>query len=57
MELYHSIPAMFQVIRTDDNGCEYVIARGLSENEASLLVERMTALGHKQLYDAKLDSR
>jgi hypothetical protein len=57
MELYNNTPTMFKVIRTDDNGCEYVIARGLSENEAGLLVERMTALGHKQLYDANADVR
>jgi hypothetical protein len=40
----------WKVIRTDDNGVEHGVARGLTEDEARTLVERMTARGHKQTY-------
>jgi Fe-S cluster assembly scaffold protein SufB len=40
----------WRVTRTDDNGVEHVMARGLTEDEARTLVERMTARGHKQTY-------
>lgn len=42
------------VLRTDDNGTISVVARDLSEHEAVMLERRMTALGHKQLYEALL---
>jgi len=45
--------AVFEVIRIDDNGCEYVVARGLTGDESSTLVDLLTARGHKQLYLAR----
>lgn len=41
------------VIRTDDNGTATVMARNLTQEEATILEQRMTNLGHKQLYEAK----
>lgn len=42
------------VLRTDDNGTTSIVARDLSEHEAVMLEKRMTALGHKQFYEAIL---
>jgi hypothetical protein len=42
--------AIFEVVRTDDNGCEYVVARWLTPKEATALVDLLTSRGHKQFY-------
>ena len=41
------------VVRTDDLGVEHVMSRGLSEGEATRLVEIMAVRGHKQFYQAR----
>jgi hypothetical protein len=40
----------FCVMRQDDNGNRYVVARALTEPEAELLSASYAARGHKQLY-------
>ncbi|MBV6701138.1 hypothetical protein [Kitasatospora aureofaciens] len=40
----------FRVMRQDDNGNRFVVARGLSRPEAERLAAEFEARGHKQLY-------
>ena len=41
---------MWRVVRQDDNGNTYVVARGLTEARARALAAELEARGHKQLY-------
>ena len=41
---------MYEVVRQDDNGNTFTIARGLSETEALQLVKTMEDSRHKQVY-------
>ena len=45
-----SYQSNFLVIRQDDNGVKYVVADKLTQHEAELLVERLSARGHKQMF-------
>ena len=45
-----SYQSKFLVIRQDDNGVKYVEADKLTQHEAELLVERLSARGHKQMF-------
>ncbi|MFD7904289.1 SPOR domain-containing protein [Kitasatospora sp. NPDC059722] len=40
----------FRVMRQDDNGNRFVVARGLAKDEAERLAAEFEARGHKQLY-------
>ncbi|MGW2249018.1 hypothetical protein ACWCXH_02295 [Kitasatospora sp. NPDC001660] len=40
----------FRVMRQDDNGNRFVVARGLAKSEAEHLAAEFEARGHKQLY-------
>jgi hypothetical protein len=40
----------WQVIRQDDNGQLFVLAKNLSEGEANSLVSKMESRGHKQTF-------
>lgn len=40
----------FRLMRQDDNGNRYVVARGLSREDADRLAAEYEARGHKQLY-------
>ena len=43
----------WKVIRIDDNGQQFVLARNLLESEAQALVVKMESRGHKQTYVCK----
>ncbi|MEV7022924.1 SPOR domain-containing protein [Kitasatospora sp. NPDC093558] len=40
----------FRVMRQDDNGNRFVVARGLAKDEAERSAAEFEARGHKQLY-------
>lgn len=43
-------PGPHRVMRQDDNGNRFLLARGLSRAEAEALAAEYEARGHKQLY-------
>jgi hypothetical protein len=43
------------VHRQDDNGNQFVVRTGLTQEEAERLVAEYTAKGHKQLYWAEVE--
>ncbi|MFD8483141.1 hypothetical protein [Kitasatospora sp. NPDC059673] len=43
-------PAMHRVMRQDDNGNRFLLARGLTRPAAEALAAEFEARGHKQLY-------
>ncbi|GAA2104483.1 hypothetical protein GCM10009759_40700 [Kitasatospora saccharophila] len=43
-------PAAHRVMRQDDNGNRFLLARGLDRAEAEALAAEFEARGHKQLY-------
>lgn len=45
----------WRVLRRDDNGNEFVVATGLSSDEAQALVLEYESRGHKQVYWAAPD--
>jgi hypothetical protein len=45
-----SSPGTWAVLRQDDNGNRFVVAAGLSREEAERLVARYESLEHKQMY-------
>ncbi|MEE1784063.1 SPOR domain-containing protein [Streptomyces sp. SP17BM10] len=46
----------FRVMRQDDNGNRFVVARGLAKDEAERLAAEFEARGHKQLYWTEAES-
>ncbi|MCB9764232.1 MAG: SPOR domain-containing protein [Alphaproteobacteria bacterium] len=46
-------PVPHKVMRQDDNGQVFEVARCASEEEAEAMVARFTARGHKQFYWAE----
>ncbi|PYC72098.1 hypothetical protein C7C46_26020 [Streptomyces tateyamensis] len=42
--------AAWRVMRQDDNGNRFLVARGLGRAEAAALAQEFEARGHKQLY-------
>lgn len=47
-------PPLYDVVRTDDHGNEFVIKENLIEREAKALVKLMTEKGHKQTYTMRI---
>jgi hypothetical protein len=45
----------WRVMRQDDNGNQYLVARELPREEAERLAAELEARGHKQLYWTELD--
>ncbi|MCX4746177.1 SPOR domain-containing protein [Kitasatospora sp. NBC_01287] len=45
----------WRVMRQDDNGNQYLVARELAKDEADRLAAELEARGHKQLYWTELD--
>lgn len=51
----HPMDQAYRVMRQDDNGNRYLVARGLSRAEAEALAAEFEARGHKQLYWVERD--
>ncbi|MBO1420122.1 SPOR domain-containing protein [Streptomyces sp. FH025] len=47
----------FRVMRQDDNGNRFTVAKGLDEAEARRLAAEFEARGHKQLYWVESEAR
>ncbi|TWE19295.1 hypothetical protein FB465_4411 [Kitasatospora atroaurantiaca] len=52
-----TVPGMetYRVMRQDDNGNRYLVAKGLSRQEAEALAAEFEARGHKQMYWVERD--
>ena len=47
----------WMVVRQDDNGNRFVVATGLTRQEAERLVAQYESLGHKQMYWAEQEGK
>ena len=55
MSLERTTRGVWQVLRLDDNGNRFVVARCASEDEARRLADEFSARGHKQAYWVERD--
>ncbi|WP_145909610.1 SPOR domain-containing protein [Kitasatospora viridis] len=55
MTASESNPPTWRVMRQDDNGNRYLVARELPKDEAERFAAELEARGHKQLYWTELD--
>ncbi|MFH9353001.1 SPOR domain-containing protein [Kitasatospora sp. NPDC017646] len=46
----------FRVMRQDDNGNRFLVAKGLAEAEARRVADEFEARGHKQMYWVESES-
>jgi len=54
-DIHKAPPSNWAVFRQDENGNRFIVATGLTREEAERLVAQYESLGHKQLYWAEKD--